>query len=303
MRTRSWTLGALVPLLLAFAVAQDADEPFIDGRYQTTWTVSRTCELGPAVGSTSTETVQVKRTGAGQIRFEILDFVLTGTISGDLNFDAAAEGGNGDFIGHFTLATDGTARLSGVLGVRLCNVDDPAAARAEWNVRGTRPPPGGTPSPSERPGSGLGEGTIDVFTRWHTICRDRDLDDELDDECERSTRYADHWERAMREDRVALGEVPEATSVELQRLAAAVGTAARAGSLMVYGPCGLVPAFPLTRAMLPAFGRLFVQGMVGAGRGQPEQVRRAADLAEALLASTGVKDNSREDAGAPPCPS
>lgn len=297
-RARPWALVALLPLVLAFAIAQPSDEQRIVGRYESTFTVSRTCGFGPAVGSSTDVPVSVTRVAVGQLELYIRGSKLSGTISRDFNFDVVGEGT--DFVGHFTFAPDGSVKLSGVLGARLCNVDDPAEARAEWTVRGTRPPRRSTASPS--PGT-TAPPTPDVDLAFESYKRFREIcsDEAREEQCDRSSRYARQWGEAMLEDVRALKGPSDATLRALLRLRRTVSAAAEMGSLTVVDRChGELPAFPLVRALLPVFGRLFVQGAAGAGHDNADAVQKAANLADELLAVAGTRDALAEEAAS--CP-
>jgi hypothetical protein len=132
-------------------------------------------------------------------------------------------------------------------------------------------------------------------------CVGGDLDRE--GACLDAQDYADSWEAAIEFD---LAELPDPidpqTGRALVQLEEIELVAAKMGALKVPGPCGtLVPAFPVIHALLPAFGKLFVQAVNAAGTNRPDDVTKATSLADDLLLYAEAADRKPPVSSAP-CP-
>lgn len=286
---RRLLLAVLVALVVVQPGIVSAAGP-VDGSYTLTINVPSDCDLSDGAGGVLHLTqgsvlplgeVEVSQSGSN-VTFTISGDALGGSISAALNFDLKI--GNDDWIGHFTLLSDGGATISGET-VGVCS----GVTRSYGRLTGSRTSGGPAPTPTSGPlatprdalGFQLAFETTDVLCgRSHEACSD-------------AIDYGKDFRVAMNRDIVALDRPYGEWEPALEHLVDVVEMAARAASFQARGPCErLVPSLPITNALLPVFAKLFIQGIRQAATQQPAALEATARLADSLLLAAITADKA-----------
>lgn len=205
-----------------------------------------------------------------------------GELSPDLNFDVPTQLGN--FVGHFTLLSQGAARISGDLMGNCAGEQQPYATIVASKVSPEPEPPDPPPEIAEPVGSELARRAL--YGEEGPCTHGREYRGPIREDCEEAFRYREAWTRAMREDIARLNLDLRSDALGLvQRLEGILGYAAQLGGLLIDGPNGRMSRFPLIHALLPIFGTLFVHGVSLAGTGQIDSLRVTVAQADDLLAT------------------
>jgi hypothetical protein len=288
-RRRWLSLAVAWAFLAAGAGPTAAVDPDIDGSYDTVWTSPAACETAavPAI-------VNVERFESVLVRFTLPEgTVYQGSIDAGLNFDVSSKGD--EWTGHFTLLSDGGVTMAG-------NVVYPelscGGVTLRISVTGKR---------AETPGSSATEALPEAtgFDAGYLVAEEAFTNACVDDEfCDAAGQYGDTWFNAMEADMQALGLSPYGNaSRTLHRIAETLQLAAEMGALKAVGPCRTaIFAFPVTHALLLAFGELFVQGVTAAATGTAADLTKIATTADDLLGYTLAADRQALVSAAP-CPS
>lgn len=291
-------LAVTVALILASAaiVTPASAEDDIDGTYETKWVVRKTCEIGPRVGYKTRATVIATRTGPTKVTLDLQTPMgkseLKASIDTGLNFDGDV--GGATLVGHFTLNSDGSATIAGEFVMPFCTGALGAKGDVTFSYSGPRrsgsgaePPPDASLSPSPIPPGGQVGNSPGIAAAESAIERFCPYDKERPTpECDLAGQEAQDWVDAMREDLAALKNTPEEVRA-ISELVFAVAKAAELGNVQVAvsvdGKCVMKPAYPLANALLPLFGKLFVQGAIAAGNDRLDEVKDATARANLLL--------------------
>jgi hypothetical protein len=294
---RGWLSLALAwTLVAAGAGPTAAEDPDIDGSYDTVWTSPPACNA-PAIPVG----LKVERTEPALVRFTLEDgSVYRGSIDPGLNFDLTSK--IDQWTGHFTLLSDGGATMAGELTDPDLSCDGVPIRIAITGKRAGASE--STPMPSASP-SGVIEGFPGFLIANEALrkaCEGRDPARLA--ACAAAQVYADGWDSAMELD---IAGVPDPMLSEearaLEQLVRIQFVAAKMAALEMRGPCGAsVPAFPVIRGMILVFGKAFGQAITAASAGRQADLDRIVTLADALLGYAEAAD-AKSLVSSAPCPS